>query len=124
MSLDSSGILYDFYIYIKLSFHFVDFPVSSRQRLGNVYIADNSNKRVRKVTVTSGIITTIAGSGSASLNGDDGGPATSAGLNDPRGVAVDTSGTMVASVYLLNDLADPVCMRCIYHRQLIHLREW
>ncbi len=56
-----------------------------------MYIADSINSRIRKVTVSTGIITTIAGTGTSSYSGDNG-PATSAGLNYPFGVAVDTSG--------------------------------
>ena len=58
---------------------------------GNVYIANDNNHRVRKVTVSTGIITTIAGTGSTTYNGD-GGAATSATLRSPMGVAVDASG--------------------------------
>ena len=58
---------------------------------GNVYIADSFNHRIRKVTVSTGIITTFAGTGSASYSGD-GGAATSATLYTPRGVAFDSSG--------------------------------
>ncbi len=57
---------------------------------GNMYIGDYGNCRVRKVTVSTGIIFTIAGTGSASYSGD-GGPATSAGLK-PVGVVLDASG--------------------------------
>ena len=59
---------------------------------GNLYIADASNHRVRKVN-GSGTITTVAGIGSAGFSGD-GGPATSAELSDPYGVAVDGSGNL------------------------------
>ena len=61
--------------------------------LGNVYIADYRNHRIRKVTVSTGIITTIAGTGtgSGSYSGDNG-PATSAALNYPQGVSIDASG--------------------------------
>ena len=59
---------------------------------GNVYIADSANQRVRKVS-PSGTITTIAGSGQCCPVGD-GGPATSAGLYKPRGVAVDRQGNL------------------------------
>ena len=59
--------------------------------LGNVYIADWYNHRVRKVTISTGIIITIAGTGTASYSGDNG-PATSAGLSSPFGVTVDSSG--------------------------------
>ena len=59
--------------------------------IGNVYIADAGNNRIRKVTVSTGIITTIAGTGTGSYSGD-GGAATSATLKDPTGVALDASG--------------------------------
>jgi sugar lactone lactonase YvrE len=59
---------------------------------GNLFIADFLNNRIRKVD-TSGIITTVAGNGAASFSGD-GGPATSASLNNPRGVAVDGAGNL------------------------------
>jgi sugar lactone lactonase YvrE len=58
---------------------------------GNVYISDDDHNRVRKVT-PDGIITTVAGNGSFQLG--DGGPATQAGVNDPRGIAVDNSGNL------------------------------
>ncbi|TEB14137.1 Serine/threonine-protein kinase PknD [Pelotomaculum sp. FP] len=59
---------------------------------GNLYIADSSNYRVRKVD-TSGIITTVAGTGTSGYSGD-GGPATSAELRNINNVAVDTSGNL------------------------------
>jgi sugar lactone lactonase YvrE len=62
---------------------------------GNVYIADRNNNRVRKVTA-SGTISTIAGTGVAGFSGD-GGPATSAKLNTPEGVAVDGHGNVYIS---------------------------
>ena len=57
---------------------------------GNLYIADLNNMRVRKVT-PSGVISTVAGNGTQGYSGD-GGAATSAELNQPIGVALDTSG--------------------------------
>jgi len=60
---------------------------------GNLYIADTGNARIRKVS--GGIITTIAGGGSASPG--DGGPATSAALELPVGVAVDSNGDVYFS---------------------------
>ena len=59
-----------------------------------MYISDNDNERIRKVTVSTGIITTIAGTGTSSYSGD-GGAATSATLNNPIGVALDSSGRML-----------------------------
>ena len=57
---------------------------------GNLYIADRDNERIRKVS-PGGIITTVAGNGTAGFSGD-GGAATSAELNAPFGVALDSSG--------------------------------
>jgi sugar lactone lactonase YvrE len=59
---------------------------------GNLYIADSSNNRIRKVT-PGGVITTVAGNGSAGFSGD-GGPATSAQLAHPNDIAVDTAGNL------------------------------
>ncbi len=56
-----------------------------------MYIADASNNRIRKVTVSTGIITTLAGTGTASYSGD-GGAATSAALYFPEGVTLDSTG--------------------------------
>jgi sugar lactone lactonase YvrE len=64
-------------------------------RMGNLYIADNANNRIRKVN-TSGIITTVAGNGTADFSGD-GGAATSASLNSPLSVAVDSAGELYIS---------------------------
>ncbi len=61
---------------------------------GSLYIADTGNNRIRKVT--NGVITTIAGTGSASFSGD-GGPALNAALNAPAGVAVDGAGNVYVS---------------------------
>jgi sugar lactone lactonase YvrE len=62
---------------------------------GNLYIADWSNLRIRKVD-TNGIITTVAGSGKSTALAPlgDGGPATSAALGGPVGVAVDSAGNL------------------------------
>jgi sugar lactone lactonase YvrE len=60
--------------------------------VGNLYIADTGNYRVREVAAN-GIISTVAGGGSIGYSGD-GGPATSAGLNYPYGVAVDVAGNL------------------------------
>jgi sugar lactone lactonase YvrE len=59
---------------------------------GNLYVADTNNNRMRKVT-PSGIISTVAGNGIQGFSGD-GGPATSASLYQPVGVAVDATGNL------------------------------
>jgi len=58
---------------------------------GNLYIADTLDNRIRKVS--GGTITTVAGNGGNGFSGD-GGPATSAALNDPQGIAVDSAGNL------------------------------
>ncbi len=58
---------------------------------GVLYIADTGNNRVRKIA--GGIITTVAGNGQAGYSGD-GGQATSAKLDTPTGLAVDSSGNL------------------------------
>jgi autotransporter-associated beta strand protein len=65
----------------------------ARDGSGNIYVADQFNYRVRKDTVSTGIISTFAGSGRGNFWGD-GGSATSAGLDSPEGVAFDSSGNM------------------------------
>jgi hypothetical protein len=60
---------------------------------GNLIIADDNNSRIREVSQATGIITTIAGTGVNGYGGD-GGPATSAQLQFPKGVAVDASGNI------------------------------
>ncbi len=64
---------------------------------GNLYIADLSNNRVRKVTAA-GVISTVAGTGTAGYSGD-GGQATSAQLKNPIAVAVDTQGNLYIADY-------------------------
>jgi len=59
---------------------------------GNLYIADTANNRIRRVT-PSGIITTVAGNGSAGYAGD-GGFSTGAELNGPARIALDTVGNI------------------------------
>ena len=59
---------------------------------GNIYFSDHLNHRVRKVD-PSGIITTVAGNGTAGFSGD-GGPATSAQLSSPQGMTFDVAGNL------------------------------
>jgi len=68
---------------------------------GNVYLADSLNNRIRKIAGTN--ITTVAGNGGLSSSGD-GGPATSAQLNTPLGVAVDGTG----NIYIADSLNNTI----------------
>jgi DNA-binding beta-propeller fold protein YncE len=65
---------------------------------GNLYIADLVDNRIRKVTAGTGIITTVAGTGTqCSPKTDpcgDNGPATSAKFSNPAGVAIDSAGNL------------------------------
>jgi len=60
---------------------------------GNLYIADSTNNRIRKVTNSTGKISTIAGTTLSGWTGD-GAAATGATLNDPEGIWVDSSGNI------------------------------
>ncbi len=60
--------------------------------LGNQFISDTGNQRIRKVD-TNGIITTIAGNGVAGFSGDNG-AATNASLNEPFGLRIDPAGNL------------------------------
>ena len=62
-------------------------------KIGNVFIADNTNNSIRKVD-TAGIITTIAGNGIAGFRGD-GGPATNAQFRYPVGLVFDRRGNLL-----------------------------
>jgi trimeric autotransporter adhesin len=66
---------------------------------GNLYIADSGNNRIRKVS--NGVITTVAGNGIIGFSGDNG-PATSAQLADPQGVAVDSTGNLYVADFANN----------------------
>ena len=77
----------------KAAFRFV-FGVA-RDNLGNLYVADNWNHRIRKIALDS-TITTVAGNGVQGFSGD-GGPATSASLNYPVAMALDATGNLYIS---------------------------
>ncbi|MEW6544863.1 MAG: hypothetical protein AB1411_14795 [Nitrospirota bacterium] len=62
-------------------------------RAGNLYIADSSNDRIRRVDRQTGLITTVAGSGERGFAGD-GGPAVAAKLYFPHGIALDDAGNL------------------------------
>lgn len=59
----------------------------------NVYVADSANNKIRKITASTGIISTVAGTGTIGFLGD-GGLATAARLNSPSDVAVAANGDM------------------------------
>ena len=61
-------------------------------KVGNLYVADSLNNRIRRVT-PQGTITTVAGSATSGFGGD-GGPATSARLAQPQAVAIDAAGNL------------------------------
>lgn len=63
---------------------------------GNLYIADTANSAIRKVDLQTGLITTVAGNGTAGFSGDNG-PASAAQLDQPRGITVDPLGNLFIS---------------------------
>ncbi|MEK7475414.1 MAG: kelch repeat-containing protein [Candidatus Coatesbacteria bacterium] len=69
--------------------------------VGNLYIADGQNHRVRKVDAVSGLISTVAGTGTTVYNGE-GIPATTAGLNVPCGIHLDPAGNLYVGEYFAN----------------------
>jgi sugar lactone lactonase YvrE len=72
----------------------LNFPQSiAFDRGGNLFIADSSNNRIRKIDMQSGVITTVAGTGTAGYAGD-GGPSLSAQFQIPSSLAFDSSGNL------------------------------
>jgi sugar lactone lactonase YvrE len=59
----------------------------------NLYLADTGNHRIRKINATTGIITTIAGTGIQGFSGEAG-PATSAAIDSPTGLALDAQSNL------------------------------
>lgn len=68
---------------------------------GDLFIADNYNHRVRKVSRETGVITTVAGNGMQIFSGD-GGAATSASMDSPMGMALDRDGNLYVSDFYNN----------------------
>ena len=58
----------------------------------NIYVADQVNNRIRKISAITSYITTVAGSSTTGAFSGDGTSATSAKMHNPVGVAIDTSG--------------------------------
>jgi sugar lactone lactonase YvrE len=72
--------------------------LDSPQRLaidsvGNIYVADTGNSAVRRIDAVTGTITTVAGDGTPGSSGN-GGPATAAEIDHPRGLALDGDSTL------------------------------
>ena len=61
---------------------------------GDLYIADSTNNRIRKITIATGMVTTLVGTGGTAYNGDQAGTATNL---DPSGIAVDGFGNIYAA---------------------------
>jgi len=81
---------------------FLSYPEAIHiDKVGNLYIADVGNNRIRKVNTSSGIITTIVGRDTGGYYGDNG-PATNAGLFFPEDVCIDTSGNIYIADALNN----------------------
>ncbi len=84
----------------------------------NVYFSDHFNHRVRKITVATGIITTYAGTGTSSYSGD-GGVASSAALNSPDGLCIDSSGILISINPIFNFLIFIVLYKAIYTSEIL-----
>jgi len=79
---------------MKSSFQFFDRFPQLLVPIGNVYIADRNNYRIRKVTVSTDLMCTIAGSGGTGSYSGDGGQATLATFKFPRGISIDSVGNV------------------------------
>jgi len=72
----------------------LDYPAGlAVDKAGNLYIADSTNGRIRKVSAQTGIMTTIAGPGTTNVLGDNG-PATAAYIGFPDGMTLDSAGNL------------------------------
>ncbi len=79
---------------IPASQAFLDFPFGlAFDASGNLYLSEMNGHRIRRVDAATGLITTVAGTGTAGYAGD-GGPASSALLDGPREIAIDAAGNL------------------------------
>ena len=85
---------------------------------GNMYFSDENNQRVRRIDANTGIITTIAGNGTAGFSGD-GGPASAAEFNHPTGVAMDKYGSLYVADYYNNRVRRIADVACNYARTAV-----
>ena len=76
---------------------------------GNVYFSEFNNQRVRKITASTGVINTYAGTGTASYGGD-GGVASSAYLNAPNGLHIDSSGSFIINNHIFSIIIQKPCL--------------
>ncbi len=60
---------------------------------GDVYVSDQNNNKIRKITMSTGMVTTVAGTGTAGYSGDNG-PATMAQFHTVRGITQDNKGNI------------------------------
>ena len=83
-----------------------------------MYIADATNNRIRKVTVSTGVITTIAGSSTSASYSGDGGQATLAELYYPTNIVLDSSGMIKGYYYhyLLHYVIHVTIINCYYQK--------
>jgi adhesin/invasin len=77
---------------------------------GNLFVADYSNSRVRRVDAATGVITTVAGMGVGGYNGDNI-AATTAQLNQPTGMFADGGGNLRIADLLNQRIRREVCLR-------------
>jgi len=75
------------------SAHFRSPSALAADASGNLYVADTGNHRIRRIDAVTDVVTTIVGSGDAGFDGD-GGPASTASLDSPSGIAVDPFGNL------------------------------
>ena len=104
--------------WLAISAQFYDVWGISVDVFGNIYIADTDNHRVRKVTISTGIIETIAGNGNGSYSGD-GGLATNAELNYPNGVTVDIVGNVYIADRYNNRIRKVSCTTSTYNEVVL-----
>jgi trimeric autotransporter adhesin len=75
---------------------------------GDVFIADSANNVIREVSASTGMINTVAGNHGAGYTGD-GGPATSATMNQPLALALDNAGDLFISDTFNNVVREVIC---------------